>query len=104
VRAVIASHQEVDREFSKIRLHALSCFTNSPNDVIPVLVAELTNSANVDSTIEALQKFGSLATSKLYPIALRETGMIRPAEVALEKADERSYRRLREEKERLGMR
>ncbi len=81
----------------------LGSFTNSPSKVIPILVAELNNPAHVETAIQSLQKFGSSATSFLYPLALKESGLIRPAELALEKADERAYSRLRDEKTRLGM-
>jgi len=59
----------------------------------------------VDMAIDVLQRqFGSVATPKLYPVALRETGIIRPAEVALEHADPLAYRKLQIEKEKLGVR
>jgi hypothetical protein len=87
-------------ELIKLRLRALGDCTNSPDKAIPILVLELTNSPTVDRSIDALQNFGSAATPRLYPVALRETGMIRPAKVALERADPLAYKRLREEKER----
>lgn len=104
MRAIMATKEENNRAFDDAKHQALGCFTNSANSVIPVLVAELTNNtASFDSTIEALQKFGSLVTPSIYPIALKEIGQVRPAEFALQKIDERSYQRLCEEKARLGV-
>lgn len=102
--AVIAAHLEGNREFYKTKLYVLGCFTNFPNQVIPILVAELDHAAYVETAAKGLQNFGSSATPTLYPLALKETGQIRPAEYALEKADEAAYRRLRQEKDQLGLR
>jgi hypothetical protein len=90
-----------DMELIKLRLWALGRCTNSPDRAIPILISELTNST-VDKAVDALQNFGSVATPRLYPIALRENGIIRPAEVALERADPLAYRKLKVEKERAG--
>jgi len=104
LRALVAV--PVDETYLKRqRLVVLGAFTNSPNVVIPILISELTNSTMVDMAIDVLQRqFGSVATPKLYPVALRETGIIRPAEVALEHADPLAYRKLQIEKEKLGVR
>jgi len=104
LRAIIAARQNGNRPFFEQKLRVLGCFTNSPKEVIPILVAELNNAAYVETAAKALQNFGSSATPTLYPIALKETGLIRPAEYALEKADAGAYRRLREEKDQLGLR
>ena len=88
LQAVIAV-KSADRDFCDARLRVLGCFTNSPKTVIPILVAELNNPAHVETAVNSLEKFGSSATPSLYPVALKETGLIRPAELALEKADVR---------------
>ena len=99
LRAFVPRRPADDTELIKVRLSGLGRCTNSPDKAIPILISELANSS-VDRAIDALKNFGSLATPQLYPIALRETGMIRPAEVALERADPIAYKRLREEKEK----
>jgi len=104
LHAVTAAHLQNNREFYKTRLYVLGCFTNFPNQVVPILVQELTNAAYVETAAKGLQNFGPSATPTLYPLALKETGQIRPAEYALEKADEIAYRKLHEEKDRLGLR
>jgi hypothetical protein len=93
-----------NRDFYNTKLSVLGCFTNFPNQVIPILVPELTNAAYVETAAKALQNFGSAATPSLYPLALKETGLIRPAEYALEKADKPAYQRLHDEKDRLRLR
>lgn len=82
----------------------VACFTNFPKVVIPILVAELNNPAHVETAVKGLEKFGPKATSSLYPLAMKEKGLIRPAELALEKADQRAYSKLCQEKTQLGMR
>jgi hypothetical protein len=103
-RAFVPHRPGDDTELVKIRLWALGRCTNSPDKAIPILISELTNSLTVDRAVDGVANFGSLATPRLYPLALGETGMIRPAEVALERADPLAYKRLREEKERRGIR
>lgn len=103
-RGVVAAHARKDRDFTKLRLHALGCFTNAPNEVIPVLLNALTNPITVEESISGLQNFGSLRVPRLYQMALKETGLIRPAELALEHVDKAAYQKLRDEKERLKIR
>jgi len=100
LRAFVPHRPGDDTELIRLRLGALGRCTNSPERVIPILISELRNFATVDRAIDSLANFGSLATSRLYPLALAETGMIRPAEVALERADPLAYKRLLDEKER----
>jgi len=102
--AVIAAHLEGNRDFYDYRLRVAARFTNFPTVVIPILVAELNNPAHVETAVKGLEKFGPTATSSLYPLAMKEKGLIRPAELALEKADKRAYLRLCEEKDQLGIR
>jgi hypothetical protein len=104
LRAVTAAQMQSNRDFYNTKLSVLGCFTNFPNQVIPILVPELTNAAYVETAAKALQNFGSAATPSLYPLALKETGLIRPAEYALEKADKPAYQRLHDEKDRLRLR
>lgn len=104
LRAIIAARLGSNTQFYKNKLRALGGFTNFPNEVIPILIAELNNGVYVETAVQALQNFGSSATPHLYPLALKETGQIRPAEYALEKVDEHAYSKLREEKEQLGIR
>lgn len=104
LQAVIGAHAQHDREFYKTKLNVLGCFTNFPNQVIPILVATLNDPVNVETAANSLQNFGASATPTLYPLALKETGQIRPAEYALEKADKAAYQRLHAEKGRLGFR
>lgn len=100
LRAFIPRRPTDDTELIKLRLRALGRCTNSPDKAIPILISELANFATLDNAIDSLANFGPLATPRLYPLALRETGMIRPAEVALERADPLAYKRLLDEKER----
>lgn len=102
LRAFVPRRPE-DAELIKIRIRALGRCTNSPAQAIPILISELTNSPTADVAIESLGNFGPAATPRLYPVALREAGMIRPAEVALERADPLAYKRLREEKEKRNL-
>lgn len=59
-----------------------------------MLLIGLTNVSTVDSAISAFQRFGTSATPILYPAALVETGFVRPAELALKKADPAAYEKL----------
>jgi len=103
VSAVLASlSRSSDPRLLEGKLQALGSFTNFPQRVVPVLVTGLTNTAAIDSTLLALQRFGTSATPALYPIALAETGFIRPAELALKKADPIAYERLQVEKASIG--
>jgi hypothetical protein len=88
------------RDFAEARLRALGSFTNFPALVVPVLVASLTNAPTIDASIESLQHFGAFASGQLYRVAEKETGSIRPAELALKKVDRAAYDKLREEKNR----
>jgi len=96
--AILASTpRRIDRQ-SQIGL--VSNFTNFPNRVLPVLLIGLTNAITVDWAVRGFQRFGTSATPVLYPLALQETGHIRPAELSLKKADPIAYEKLIEERGR----
>jgi hypothetical protein len=78
----------------EVRCGLLAQFTNHPAKVLPILLLALTNAGTVDSAVSAFQRFGTSATPVLYPRALSETGFIRPAELALKKADPAAHERL----------
>jgi hypothetical protein len=101
--AILASTSwRKNRQSLGMEMGLLSSFTNFPSSVLPVLVIGLTNPITVDTAVRGFQRFGTSATPVLYPIALRETGHIRPAELSLKKADPIAYERLIQEKARLG--
>jgi hypothetical protein len=79
---------------AEIRCEMLAQFTNNPTEVFPLLLVALTNVGTVDSAVAAFQRFGASATPVLYPRALSESGFVRPAELALKKADPAAYERL----------
>jgi len=79
----------------------LGSFTNYPQLVLPALLPGLDQPFSVDATVSAFQRFGTSATPVLYPKALMESGFIRPAELALKRADPAAYEKLREKKGRL---
>jgi hypothetical protein len=87
-----------DRLSENARLHALGFFTNLPAVVVPVLLSSLTNPATIDISIESLRPFSTFASGGLYKMAAKETGSIRPAELALEKVDPKAYAKLWKEK------
>jgi hypothetical protein len=80
--------------FVEVRCEILAHFTNCPTRVLPMLLIALTNVSTVDSAVLGFQRFGTSATSILYPMALSETGFVRPAELALKKADPAAYEKL----------
>jgi len=80
------------------RFRLLGSFTNYPRLVLPALLPGLNHPSTVDAAVSAFERFGTSATPVLYPKALIESGFIRPAELALKKADPVAYEKLREKK------
>ncbi len=97
--AILGLRQPTSKPNSfEVECGMLSQFTNYPNKVLPTLLISLTNTRTVDSAILAFQRFGTSATPVLYPVALSETGFVRPAELALKKSDPAAYEKLLAEK------
>ncbi len=91
--------------FLEYQIFLLSHFTNCPSIVIPVLLADLTNSFTLEDSINALGIFSEQATPKLYQMALAETGSVVTASQALKEVNREAYSRMRKEKHYgLGMR
>lgn len=100
LNGILSTDADGDREFASIRLHSISRFTNFPDLVVPALLGGLTNPATFDVSVDGLRHFRASASAPLYNMAVKESGTIRPAELALEKVDPDAYHNLRAEKQR----
>ena len=102
---VLLSFEHIDDSTFKNQLfRCLGSFTNSSQRVMPMLLIGVTNPATFDASLKGLQSFGADAAPALYRMAQRETGHIRPAELALEKIDEGLYLQLLDEKAKRKLR
>jgi len=99
LNVILLFHKQPTRpRYFEVRCDMLGCFTNHPSKVLPWLLIGLTNANTGYPAVLAFQRFGTSATPVLYPVALSETGFIKPAELALKKADPVAYERLLTEK------
>jgi hypothetical protein len=99
VAALLSLGPQVGKFYQKQYWFAhLSAFTNCSDKIVPVLLTGVTNPATFDSSVTALKRFGYAGVPELYRMAKTESGFIRPAELALQKIDEKAYLRLLDEK------
>ncbi|HVR34315.1 MAG TPA: hypothetical protein VMS21_00525 [Methylomirabilota bacterium] len=82
-----------DRD-APVWFHLLGSFTNSGERVVPVLITGLTNPVTFEASLGSLEKFGTAGSPRLLEMALKESGFVRPAELALEKIDPERYQEL----------
>jgi hypothetical protein len=101
LRAIVESKSPLS-DLDEGRILAVSRFTNHLEIVLPVLCAELTNSAMRQQTVDALAQFGPTAVSNTYAMALSEPGTNGPATSALFYMNRTAWKNCVEEKQRRG--
>jgi len=90
-----------DRHTTRVLFHFLGSFTNSSEIAVPFLLTGVTNPVTFESSVGALQRFGTVAVPSLYRMAQAEADFhIRPAQLALQKIDTTAFQRFLDEKEK----